>query len=99
MTKRAPHDSSLHSDFVIPSSSVLRHSSLSEGVLSTAGQVDELISLLDRHNRLAIDTEADSLHCYREKLCLLQISLPEGDFLVDPLAGNDLSTLSDALSH
>jgi ribonuclease D len=25
---------------------------------------------------VAIDTEADSLHCYREKLCLLQISIP-----------------------
>ncbi len=99
MTKRAPHDSSLHSDFVIPSSSVIRHSSLSEGVLSTAGQVDELISLLDRHNRVAVDTEADSLHCYREKLCLLQVSLPEGDFLVDPLAESDLGALADTLGR
>ena len=40
---------------------------------------------------VALDTEADSLHCYPEKLCLLQISIPEHDVLVDPL---DLSPQS-----
>jgi ribonuclease D len=78
-------------DFVI-------HSSLNEGVISTPDQVGELISHIAPHDRVAIDTEADSLHCYREKLCLLQVSLPEGDFLVDPLAGKDLSALASALS-
>jgi ribonuclease D len=48
-------------------------------------------------SRIAIDTEADSLHCYREKLCLLQISVPAHDFLVDPLAGLELAPLAAAL--
>lgn len=43
--------------------------------------------------RIAVDTEADSLHCYFEKLCLIQISIPGHDFLIDPLAGLDLSPL------
>ena len=80
-------------------SECLIHLSLDEGVISTPEQIGELVSNVDRHQRVAIDTEADSLHCYREKLCLLQISLPEGDFLVDPLAGKDLSALADALSR
>jgi ribonuclease D len=43
---------------------------------------------------LAVDTEADSLHAYPEKLCLIQISLPGADLLVDPLAANlDLKPL------
>ena len=42
---------------------------------------------------LALDTEADSLHAYPEKLCLLQLSHPGGEMLVDPLAGLDLSPL------
>ncbi len=46
---------------------------------------------------LALDTEADSLHAYPEKLCLLQISLPGHDVLVDPLAGLDLRPLFAAL--
>ena len=28
--------------------------------------------------RCAIDTEADSLHCYEEKLCLIQLQLKIG---------------------
>src|SRR5436190_5389242 len=46
---------------------------------------------------LALDTEADSLHAYPEKLCLIQISLPGVDQLVDPLASLDLMPLLDAL--
>jgi len=92
MTKRATQRAADNSDSVI-------HSSLDEGLISTPEQVGELISHIDPHDRVAIDTEADSLHCYREKLCLLQVSLPEGDFLVDPLAGNDLSAFADALSR
>jgi ribonuclease D len=42
---------------------------------------------------VALDTEADSLHAYPEKLCLLQFSIPELDVLVDPLAGLDLAPL------
>lgn len=46
--------------------------------------------------RLAVDTEADSLHCYFEKLCLIQISTPTEDFLIDPLAPMDLTPLWQA---
>ena len=43
--------------------------------------------------RIPIDTEADSLHCYFEKLCLIQISVPGQDLLIDPLAQMDLAPL------
>lgn len=47
---------------------------------------------------LCIDTEADSLHAYPEKLCLIQITIPpESDELIDPLADLNLSPLWDAL--
>ena len=47
---------------------------------------------------LALDTEADSLHAYPEKVCLIQISTADGDRLVDPLAGIDLAPFLDALA-
>lgn len=47
---------------------------------------------------VAVDTEADSLHAYPEKVCLIQISTANGDALVDPLAGLDLAPLFEALS-
>jgi ribonuclease D len=46
---------------------------------------------------VALDTEADSLHAYPEKVCLIQISITDGDQLVDPLAKIDLAPLLDAL--
>src|SRR5437868_6938391 len=102
MMKGRAHTSRADSDFVIDSSSnagaakTIRHSSLSEGLIANAAQLAELLPLIERNARVAVDTEADSLHCYREKLCLLQVSLPEGDFLVDPLVENDLAPLADA---
>ena len=46
---------------------------------------------------IAVDTEADSLHAYPEKVCLIQISTADGDRLIDPLAGFKLDSLLDAL--
>jgi ribonuclease D len=86
-----------HSDFVIPSSLDIRHSSFSRNLIATAEQLGEVLSQIEPLDRVAIDTEADSLHCYREKLCLLQISVPGHDYLVDPLAGVDLAPLRAAL--
>ncbi len=42
---------------------------------------------------IALDTEADSLHAYPEKLCLLQVSVEGFDELIDPLAKIDLTPL------
>jgi ribonuclease D len=46
---------------------------------------------------VAVDTEADSLHAYPEKICLIQISTVDGDELIDPLAPLNLDPLLEAL--
>jgi len=71
-----PERARRHSDFAIPSVVVIRHSSFSLGLIATSAQLGKLLEKIARVDRVAVDTEADSLHCYREKLCLLQISLP-----------------------
>ncbi len=45
----------------------------------------------------ALDTEADNLHCYHEKLCLLQYSDGERHTLIDPLSIEDLNPLTDLI--
>lgn len=55
----------------------------------------ELVGRLAGSTQIALDTEADSLHCYFEKLCLIQISAEGGHWLVDPLAGLNLQPLFD----
>ena len=41
----------------------------------------------------AVDTEADSLHCYEEKLCLIQLAVGNRVVIVDPLAIENLEPL------
>jgi ribonuclease D len=55
--------------------------------------LQELAVTLGRQYRIAVDTESNSLHAYRERVCLLQFSTEEADFLVDTLALHDLSPL------
>lgn len=61
--------------------------------------VEELAGWKDRigSGPLALDTEADSLHHYPEKVCLIQLSFEEVDLLVDPLAGADPTLLAPLL--
>ena len=43
---------------------------------------------------LALDTEANSMYAYTERVCLIQISLPGADYLIDPLSQSiDVSAL------
>ncbi|HKS23776.1 MAG TPA: HRDC domain-containing protein [Thermoanaerobaculia bacterium] len=48
---------------------------------------------------VAVDTEADSLHSYFDKVCLIQISIPGEDFVVDPLRKLDLARFGDVLAN
>jgi len=45
-----------------------------------------LCELLGAQTSVAVDTESDSLYSYFEKLCLVQFSTREADYIVDPLA-------------
>jgi len=67
-------------------------------VIATEEQLAALLPVLNAAGWIALDTEADSLHAYPEKLCLLQISVPGRDELIDPLAGLDLTPLFEILS-
>ncbi|MGC8740926.1 MAG: ribonuclease D [Candidatus Sumerlaeaceae bacterium] len=62
-------------------------------------EIDALASELQGIPRVALDTEADSLHHYREKVCLIQISFQGRHIVVDPLVGADLSRLLDTLAQ
>ena len=66
-------------------------------LITTAIELQRLADAIQQAAWVSVDTEADSRHCYFEKLCLMQISHPHGDFLVDTLAGVDLTPLMEAL--
>lgn len=57
-----------------------------------------MLSHLRGERALAVDTESNSLYVYREQVCLIQISISDTDYLVDPLALDDISALGPLLS-
>ncbi len=52
-----------------------------------------LTGAVEAASQVAVDTEADSLHHYFEKVCLIQINVEGQLFIVDPLCGMDISSL------
>ena len=48
---------------------------------------------------VAVDTEADSLHSYFDKVCLIQMSIPGEDLIIDPLKPLDLGRFGALLGE
>lgn len=67
-------------------------------MVDTEQKLADFLATLRSATWVAVDTEADSLHAYPEKVCLIQISTAHGDRLVDPLAGLNLAELLETLT-
>ncbi|MBU0982488.1 MAG: HRDC domain-containing protein [candidate division Zixibacteria bacterium] len=61
--------------------------------VDSATALEQLTAKLERADRIAVDTEADSLHHYYQKVCLIQLSYGRRSAIVDPLAIEDLTPL------
>lgn len=62
-------------------------------VIETPAALQEVVVRLKQEPRIAVDTESNSLYAYQEQVCLIQISIPGANYLIDPLAVKDLSAL------
>jgi len=62
--------------------------------VNTQKGLNHLIEDLSTQSRIAVDTESNSLHAYRERVCLIQFSTPETDYVLDPFEFDDLSSLA-----
>lgn len=55
-------------------------------LVADAAALDRLLEAVRPEAVVALDTESNSFHVYRERICLLQLSTRERDFVIDPLA-------------
>jgi len=60
---------------------------------------EKILLDLKGEKTLAVDTEANSLYAYREQVCLIQISSSTKDYILDPLALEDISPLGEVFSN
>lgn len=62
-------------------------------IVSTVPALEALVARLRREPQVAVDTESNSLYVYYERVCLIQVSTREADFIIDPLALPHLAPL------
>jgi ribonuclease D len=67
-------------------------------LITTLPDLRKLAERLGREKLVSVDTESNSLHAYKEQVCLLQFSTAKEDALVDPLVLEDLSPLGSVFS-
>ncbi len=66
-------------------------------LVADGGGLAALVEAVGREPAVGLDTESNSFHVYRERVCLLQLSTPQADWVVDPLAV-DVRPLGPALA-
>lgn len=67
--------------------------------VDTTEKLNKMTQDLASQTRVAVDTESNSLHAFREQVCLAQFSSAQADYLVDPLVLHDLSPLAPIFAN
>ncbi len=63
-------------------------------IIADEAGLERLAEALEPVSAIAVDTESNSLHAYRERVCLIQISIPGHDYIIDPFPlGSDIGPL------
>lgn len=65
--------------------------------IDTQSGLNDVVKRFKKADRIAIDTEADSLHNYLPKVCLIQACCDDEQFIIDPLADIDIKPLLQVL--
>lgn len=66
-------------------------------IIETLEDLEYLAKWLSGVKRIGLDIEADSFYTYHPKICLLQLSTDDYDFIIDPLSVKDMSPLGPIL--
>ena len=67
--------------------------------VDTPQTLTKMVENLASQSRVAVDTESNSLHAYRERVCLIQFTSIKTDYLVDPLKVSDLGELAPIFAN
>ncbi|MBF0233600.1 MAG: ribonuclease D [Desulfamplus sp.] len=62
-------------------------------LISSNEELKKQCKKLETHQNIAMDLEADSMHHFKERVCLVQVADPDRHYLVDPLTITDFSPL------
>lgn len=66
-------------------------------VIKDSKEFEHLVSELAGASFVAVDTESNGFYAYYERVCLIQISTPDQDYIVDPFSVQSLDGLRSIL--
>ena len=67
-------------------------------MVEDAATLREVVDKLHRSPVIGLDTESDSSYAYQEKVCLIQLSDLDTDYIVDPLQIDDITVMAPLLA-
>lgn len=73
--------------------------SLDYTIIQTKSGLAALAQALQKHKKIGVDLEADSLYHFKEKVCLIQIAGKDFNIVIDPLKIKDLSALKPVFKN
>lgn len=68
-------------------------------IVDNQEKLEKLVERLSKAPVIGVDTESDSFHHYQEKVCLIQFSDSENDYILDPLQVDDMAPLAPVFAN
>ncbi|MEW5945128.1 MAG: ribonuclease D [bacterium] len=62
------------------------------------GELEDAVERLASAGECAVDTESNSLYAYQERVCMIQVSTADANFLIDPLKTGEVPQLGKIMS-
>ncbi|HDM75665.1 MAG TPA: hypothetical protein ENG51_04250 [Deltaproteobacteria bacterium] len=62
-------------------------------VIDNERKLEKLVNKLKKETLLGVDTESDSYYSYQDRICIIQISTQEEDYIVDNIALKNIEAL------
>lgn len=63
--------------------------------VDTQQSFQNMIDAITGEEQIAVDTESNNMYAYHGEVCLIQLSTRKQDYIIDPLAINDIQALGD----
>ncbi len=57
-------------------------------LVTTAAGMEQFMEAARGQSAIAVDTESNSLFAYYPRICLIQVSFPGADYVIDPMVAD-----------
>lgn len=67
--------------------------------ITTGARLEEVVELVQRQPRIAVDLESDNFYRYPDRVCLVQLATSDTVYIIDPLSIKNITPLGELLAN